>query len=74
MTINQKLHKLNILKDFMDVLDSREEATKDGIEYEMERLKEEGEEDNAYRKENIKNWNDKLEAINWLRKELDKLA
>ena len=74
MTINQKIHKLNILKDFMDSLDSREEASKDGIEYEMERLKEEGEEENNYRKENIKNWNDKLEAINYLRKELDKLA
>ena len=74
MTINQKLHKLNILKDFTDVLDDREEDTKERIEYEMQCLKEEGEEGNNYRKENIKNWNDKLEAINYLRKELDKLA
>lgn len=74
MTINQKLHKLEILKNFMKSLNYREEATKNAIKYEEKRLKEEGEEDNAYRKENIKNWNDKLEAISWLRKELDKLA
>ena len=74
MTINQKLHKLDILKDFMESLDSREEAAKDGIEYEEQRIKEEGEEDNKYRSYNIKNYNDKLTAIEWLRKEFDKLA
>lgn len=74
MTINQKLHKLNILKDFMDMLDSRKESTKEGIEYEKNRMQEEGEEDNDYRKDNIKNYNDRLTAIEWLRKELDKLA
>ena len=74
MTINQKLHKLDILKDFMESLDSREEAAKDGIGYEEQRIEEEGEEDNKYRRDNIKNYNDRLTAIEWLRKELDKLA
>lgn len=74
MTINQKLHKLDILKDFMESLDSREEAAKDGIGYEEQRIEEEGKEDNKYRRDNIKNYNDRLTAIEWLRKELDKLA
>lgn len=74
MTINQKYHKLGILNNLMDSLDGYEEATQENIKYELDRLKEEGEEDNDYRKKNIKNYEDRLEAIKDLRKDFDKLA
>lgn len=74
MTINQKYHKLGILNNLMESLDGYEEATQENIKYELDRLKEEGEEDNDYRKKNIKNYEDRLEAIKDLRKDFDKLA
>ncbi len=74
MTINQKYHKVGILNDFMENLDSYETGTKENIQYELERLEEEGEEENTYRKKNIKNWEDRLEAIKELRKDFEKLA
>lgn len=74
MTINQKYHKLGILNDLMNSLDGYEEETQEKIKYELDRLKEEGEEDNDYRKKNIKNYKDRLEAIKDLRKDFDKLA
>lgn len=74
MTVNQKYHKVGILNNFMESLDSYEEETKDSMQYELNRLKEEGEEENFYRKKNIKNWEDRLEAIKELRKDFEKLA
>ena len=74
MTINQKYHKLGILNNLMDSLDGYEEATKENLQYELDRLKEGGEEENDYRKKNIKNYKDRLEAIKDLRKDFDKLA
>lgn len=74
MTINQKYHKIGILNDFMEVLDGYEDATGANMKYELDRLEEEGEEDNSYRKKNIKNWQDRLEAIKELRKDFEKLA
>lgn len=74
MTINQKYHKLGILNNLMESLDGYEEATQENIKHELDRLKEEGEEDNDYRKKNIKNYEDRLEAIKDLRKDFDKLA
>ena len=74
MTINQKYHKLGILNNLMESLDGYEEATQENIQYELDRLQEEGEEDNDYRKKNIKNYEDRLEAIKDLRKDFDKLA
>lgn len=74
MTINQKYHKLGILNNLMESLDGYEEATQENIKYELDRLKEEGEEDNDYRKKNIKNYEDRLEAIKDLRKDFEKLA
>lgn len=74
MTVNQKYHKVGILNNFMESLDCYEEETQENIQYELNCLKQEGEEDNSYRKKNIKNWQDRLEAITELRKELEKLA
>lgn len=74
MTINQKYHKVGILNDFMENLDSYEAGTKENIQYELDRLEEEGKEENSYRKKNIKNWEDRLEAIKELRKDFEKLA
>ena len=74
MTINQKYHKVGILNDFMENLDTYEEGTKENMKYELDRLKEEGEEENLYRKKNIKNLEDRLEAIKELRKDFEKLA
>ena len=74
MTINQKYHKVGLLNNLMESLDGYEEATQENMQYELERLKEEGEEDNSYRKKNIKNWEDRLEAIKELRKDFEKLA
>lgn len=74
MTINQKYHKLGILNNLMESLDGYEEATKENIQYELDRLQEEGEEDNDYRKKNIENYKDRLEAIKDLRKDFNKLA
>lgn len=74
MTINQKYHKLGILNNLMESLNGYEEATQENIQYELDRLQEEGEEDNDYRKKNIKNYEDRLEAIKDLRKDFDKLA
>lgn len=74
MTINQKYHKVGILNNLMESLDGYEEAAQENIQYELERLKEEGEEENTYRKKNIKNYEDRLEAIKELRKDFEKLA
>lgn len=74
MTINQKYHKVGILINLMESLDGYEEAAQENMQYELDRLKEEGEEDNSYRKKNIKNLQDRLEAIKDLRKDLEKLA
>lgn len=74
MTINQKYHKLGILNNLMESLDGYEEAAKENLQYELDRMKEEGEEENDYRKKNIKNYEDRLEAIKDLRKDFDKLA
>lgn len=74
MTINQKYHKVDLLKVLEDSLNGYKEAAEENIEYEKERLKEEGEEDNSYRKKNIENYKDRLIAIEYLKKEFDKLA
>ena len=74
MTINQKYHKLGILNNLMENLDSFEEGTRENLQYEMDRLKEEGEEENGYRKKNIENYNDRLAAIECLRNDFEKLA
>lgn len=74
MTINQKYHKVELLKNLVESLDGYEEGTQENMQYELERLEEEGEEENTYRKKNIKNWQDRLEAIKELRKELEELA
>ena len=71
MTINQKYHKLGILNNLMENLDSYEESTKESLQYELDRLQEEG---NKYRRDNIKNYEDRLTAITELRKEFEKLA
>lgn len=74
MTINQKYHKVDLLKTLEDSLNDYKESVEENIEYEKERLKEEGEEDNSYRKKNIENYKDRLVAIQYLKKEFEKLA
>lgn len=74
MTINQKYHKVGILNNLMESLYGYEEATNENIQYELDRLQEEGEEGNDYRKKNIENYKDRLLAIETLKKEFEKLA
>ena len=74
MTINQKYHKVGILNNLMESLYSYEEQTNENMKYELDRLQEEGEEDNDYRKKNIQNYKDRLTAIETLKKEFEKLA
>lgn len=74
MTINQKYHKVGILNNLMESLYGYEEATNENMQYELDRLQEEGEEGNDYRKKNIENYKDRLLAIETLKKEFEKLA
>lgn len=74
MTINQKYHKVGILNNLMESLYSYEEQTNENMQYELDRLQEEGEEGNDYRKKNIENYKDRLTAIETLKKEFEKLA
>lgn len=74
MTINQKYHKVGLLNNLMESLYGYEEATNENMQYELDRLQEEGEEGNDYRKKNIENYKDRLIAIATLKKEFEKLA
>lgn len=74
MTINQKYHKVELLKSLEDNLNEYETNSNENINYEIERLKIEGEEDNEYRRKNISNYKDRLIAIKYLKKEFEKLA
>lgn len=74
MTINQKYHKVGLLNNLMESLGGYEEATNENMQYELDRLQEEGEEGNDYRKKNIENYKDRLIAIATLKKEFEKLA
>lgn len=73
MNINKKIKRLEILADLLKNLDTKEESTKEDNEYQRSCMENE-EGSNTWREENIKDNNDRIEAIFELRKELEKLA
>lgn len=72
MNINKKIKRLEILSDLLKILNSKEESAKEDNEYQKSCM--ENEESSIWREENIKDNNDRIEAICELRKELEKLA